>query len=51
MSYGGLKVITGAGNHSGTKGPVLRMMVTKLLNRHKVNYVYSNDGGSVVINW
>ena len=51
MSYGGLKVITGAGNHSGAGGPVLRMMVTNLLNRHKVNYVYSNDGGSVVINW
>ena len=51
MSYGGLKVITGAGNHSGARGPVLRMMVTNLLNRHKVNYVYSNDGGSVVINW
>jgi DNA-nicking Smr family endonuclease len=51
MSYGGLKVITGAGNHSGARGPVLRQMVTKLLGRHKVNYVYSNDGGSVVINW
>ena len=51
MSYGGLKVITGAGNHSGAGGPVLRMMVTNLLNRHKVNYVYSIDGGSVVINW
>jgi DNA-nicking Smr family endonuclease len=51
MSYGGLKVITGAGHHSGAAGPRLRMMVTKLLTRHKVNYVYSPHGGSVVINW